>query len=858
MPSRMPLTYLSWHQIPYPNYLTTNGGGDRIRGISPNACREDKHMPKHPLRTATVLALLALIAVIAISLLTTGASDATAFNAAAPAVPQAPAPPALSSPPAAPAPPAIPAQYTEQCSNGVAVPNPLDNPDLVSDCAALLASKDTLEGAGRDILNWSANRAISDWDGLHVAENRVLELTTSVSRVNLCLTGTIPPELGNLDRLKHLNLHNDYDCFKRSLSLTGEIPSALGNLANLNSLVIWNNDLTGEIPAELGNLANLERLTLYRTGLTGEIPEELGNLANLTKLHLRWNSLTGEIPSELSNLAKIESLNLSGNRLTGEIPAELGNLSNLTELWLYANQLTGTIPTELGNLAKLKHLYVTNNQLRGAIPSVLGNLAKLESIHLTDNRLTGEIPSELGNLAKLRGLHLDDNQLTGEIPPGLGSLPILYELHLNGNRLTGAIPPELGDSPSFAEVRLHDNQLTGAIPPELGNIASLGELTLRGNQLTGCIPASLREPLGNWEIQRIGLPICDSTTAATPTPTPTSAPRPSATPVATPTSIPTLTATPVQSKTPVPTPTPTATPAIVIEPTPSPTATPETSEPPVATPTTPTPTATATPAIVIEPTPSPSPTATPTSVVATTDNPCIHRLTGSGSANGSWTSACLTANPPNTRDYYARFYTFTLDAASEVTITLSSADAAPYLYLLDGEGTAGAIKRETGRAYASAATITETLQPGSYTIDATTYYAGTSGDFTLEFAAAPAPAACIETLSGNGSVNGAWTAGCLSANPPNARDYYARFYTFTLDAAAVVTITLSSDDAAPYLYLLSGEGTGGAIERETGSANASAATITETLQPGSYTIDATTYYAETAGDFTLELEITQP
>ena len=243
--------------------------------------------------------------------------------------------------------------------------------------------------------------------------------------------------------------------------------------------------------------------------------------------------------------------------------------------------------------------------------------------------------------------------------------------------------------------------------------------------------------------------------------------------------------------------------------------------------------------------------------MATTDDPCINRLTGSGSANGSWTSACLTANPPNTRDYYARFYTFTLDAVSEVTITLSSADAAPYLYLLDGAGTAGAINRETGRSNASAATITETLQPGSYTIDATTYYAGTSGDFTLEFAAAPA-AACIETLAGNASVSGSWAAGCLSANPPNDRDYYARFYTFTLDAASEVTITLSSNDAAPYLYLLDGAGTGGAINRQTGSASASAATITETLQPGDYTIDATTYYSETAGDFTLELEIAQP
>lgn len=139
-----------------------------------------------------------------------------------------------------------------------------------------------------------------------------------------------------------------------------------------------------------------------------------------------------------------------------------------------------------------------------------------------------------------------------------------------------------------------------------------------------------------------------------------------------------------------------------------------------------------------------------------------------------------------------------------------------------------------------------------------------------------ASAACIESLAAigslsgawtptgsarkrftrSGSLSGAWTPGCLAANPPsNDRDYYARFYTFILDVASEITITLSSTDVAPYLYLLNGAGKGGAIERETGSANASAATMTVPLQPGSYTIEATTYYSETAGDFTLELDL---
>ena len=161
--------------------------------------------------------------------------------------------------------------------------------------------------------------------------------------------------------------------------------------------------------------------------------------------------------------------------------------------------------------------------------------------------------------------------------------------------------------------------------------------------------------------------------------------------------------------------------------TPQPAATPAPTRTPVpaATPA-PTATATPTPAIAIEPSP------TPTSVVVTPVDACTDRLAGNASVAGNWTSACLSANPPSDHDYYARFYTFTLSAATQATITLSSADAAPYLYLLNGAGTGGSINRENGAANASTAAITATLQPGSYTIEATTYYSETIGDFTLE------------------------------------------------------------------------------------------------------------------------------
>ena len=58
--------------------------------------------------------------------------------------------------------------------------------------------------------------------------------------------------------------------------------------------------LSGSIPPELGNLANMDYLELGLNNLTGPIPPELGNLASLTELYLWGNNLTGPIAPELT------------------------------------------------------------------------------------------------------------------------------------------------------------------------------------------------------------------------------------------------------------------------------------------------------------------------------------------------------------------------------------------------------------------------------------------------------------------------------------------------------------------------------------------------------------------------------
>ena len=139
---------------------------------------------------------------------------------------------------------------TPTCATGTAVPDPDNNPGLVSDCEALITSRDTL--AGDATLNWSADLPVEEWEGITV-EGTPKRVTGLVLR-DSGLTGEIPSELARLSSLEELRLHYN--------QLIGAIPSELGSLSRLKALVIIGSQLSGEIPPELGGLSKLEELSL--------------------------------------------------------------------------------------------------------------------------------------------------------------------------------------------------------------------------------------------------------------------------------------------------------------------------------------------------------------------------------------------------------------------------------------------------------------------------------------------------------------------------------------------------------------------------------------------------------------------
>ena len=328
--------------------------------------------------------------------------------------------------------------------------------------------------------NWLSAAPLSEWFGVVTDGNgRVTSLDLRYNG----LSGSIPPSLGQLDRLQVLRLWDN--------QLSGSIPPALGQLGRLQVLDLGFNNLNGEIPTELGELIDLQVLDLGFNNLSGEIPTELAGLIDFQVLILRTNQFSGEIPPELDELIDLQVLDLGINQLSGEIPVELAGLTNLQRLDFQGNKLSGGIPPELGRLTNLHNLSLNGNELSGAIPPELAGLTNLQRLDFQGNKLSGGIPPELGRLTNLHNLSLNGNELSGAIPPELAGLTNLQVLNLWVNELSGAIPAELGALTQLQELFLSFNQLSGAIPPELAGLTNLQVLNLQANELSGAIPAEL-------------------------------------------------------------------------------------------------------------------------------------------------------------------------------------------------------------------------------------------------------------------------------------------------------------------------------------------------------------------------------
>ena len=311
------------------------------------------------------------------------------------------------------------------CVTGGAVSEGDEYADLARECAILLGLHDTLVGTATLDPAWSVSTEIGLWKGITVEDMRVAQ----VRMASLSLNGSIPPQLGNLDKLVVLDLGYN--------QLTGEIPPELANLSVLLQLHLSNNQLSGPFPDVTG-LSKLQNLSAPNNQFTGQIPAGVIQLTELRVLFLANNKFTGSVP-DFSNLPNLEWVQVEGNQLDGTVPA-LSNVPELTGYFVYGNKLTGPIPP-MSNVPKLADAWFHCNLFSGAIPASLSNITTLTRLYIYDNQLSGEIP-DLSSLDELQQLYVNHNHLVGDFSDPaslLAKLPMFstVNLTLNGNLFEG-------------------------------------------------------------------------------------------------------------------------------------------------------------------------------------------------------------------------------------------------------------------------------------------------------------------------------------------------------------------------------------------------------------------------------------
>ena len=175
---------------------------------------------------------------------------------------------------------------------------------------------------------------------------------------------------------------------------------------------------------------------------------------------------------------------------------------------------------------------------------------------------------------------------------------------------------------------------------------------------------------------------------------------------------------------------------------------------------------------------------------------CIQTVSSDGTLNGQWAGGCESETRSGS---HARYYTFTLDASSEVTVRLESSSANTYLYLRRGDATSGtALHENDDHDGTTTSQITATLAAGAYTIEATTYSAGETGTFSLNLALMGTPttpgtvagdrAALVAFYNATGGPNWANNTGWLTDAP------LGQWYGVTTDDGGRVTELILNDN----------------------------------------------------------------
>ncbi|KAI6671398.1 hypothetical protein NL676_006283 [Syzygium grande] len=323
---------------------------------------------------------------------------------------------------------------------------------------------------------------------------------------NSYLEGRLPKSLGSLCDLSVLKLSVN--------KITGKITDFINGLARCNdskleNLDLGNNKLFGNLPDSLGNLKKLRYLNIRSCQLGPEFPTWLKNQNDLRTVVMNNANISGTIPNWFFQLnLQLDELNVGYNRLTGEPPTSLMFVDDQSNVYLRSNLYEGPLPMWSSNVTTL---YLDDNRFSGPIPPNIGKLMPyLTDLDLSRNDLNGTIPLSIGNMATLTTLVISNNYLSGKIPRFWSNLPFLYILDMSNNslsdlshnRLSGSIPPCIGNLTGLkveltdADTERYQGRLTVVakgrfVQYDQSILYLVNSLDLSDNCLSGEIPKAL-------------------------------------------------------------------------------------------------------------------------------------------------------------------------------------------------------------------------------------------------------------------------------------------------------------------------------------------------------------------------------
>ena len=281
----------------------------------------------------------------------------------------------------------------------------------------------------RNADGWLSDQPLSEWHGIAIAEDRVVEINLPGNG----LVGELPPELGSLNLLYELDL--------RWNALSGEIPEAMASMTNLSRLYLTSNELAGPVPAWLGYLPDLMEVDLSYNQLTEEIPEELGYLPRLQGLGLHHNELTGGIPAALGDAYELRRIVVSHTNLSGAIPPRVSELPSLEHLNTDNTAIVGSLGSDFSRdaLRRLDSLEATAEPL-----VFFGPITGLDVLHesvvvIPDEYFVGLLEQAMSAILIRDGLiWVDEPALPAEIPADV-VVPVMHDINRrlleNGERI---------------------------------------------------------------------------------------------------------------------------------------------------------------------------------------------------------------------------------------------------------------------------------------------------------------------------------------------------------------------------------------------------------------------------------------